>query len=131
MPWTFDISGGKIYDPAGAFAAPAYSGGNKGQNPDGVDNTADESLKDIGPLPEGLYTFGTPVDHSQLGPFAIPLTPDPSNEMYGRGDFYVHGDTAALNHSASEGCVIAPRSTRNAMWASTDHHLKVVANVAS
>lgn len=129
MPWTFAIIPGKIFDPSGAFVSPAYAGGNVGKNPDGVNNPADEGLKNIGPLPEGLYTCGEPVEHSQLGAFAIPLHPDPSNDMQGRGGFYLHGDTAALNHSASEGCIIAPRPTRNAVWASPDHQIQVVADV--
>ena len=127
MPWTFEIAGGSILNPDGSFAASAYSGGDKGQRPDGVDNVSDEATKNVGPLPEGIYTLGTPVDHSQLGPFAIPLIPDPSNQMYGRGSMYIHGDTAAMNHSASEGCIITNRNTRNAMWVSSDHELRVVA----
>lgn len=129
MPWTFEIRTGKFYDPSGEFVSSAYAGGNVGKNPDGVNNPDDEGLKNIGPLPEGLYTCGEPVEHSKLGAFAIPLHPDPSNDMQGRGDFYLHGDTAALNHSASEGCIIAPRPTRNAVWASSDHQIQVVADV--
>ena len=126
MPWTFEISTGKMFDPLGAFSGQGYSGGNEGKNPEGVDNPADEGLKDIGPLPEGLYTFGTPVQHSQLGVFAIPLIPDSSNDMKGRGGFYIHVDLAGQFHAASEGCIIMPRPTREALWASIDHQLKVV-----
>lgn len=129
VPWKFAISAGKIFDPDGAFVSSAYSGGNKGQDPEGVDNTADESRKNIGPLPEGNYTLGTPVDHSQLGPFAIPLIPDSTNEMYGRGSFFVHGDLVnGPVHSASEGCIIVQRSVRDSLWTSSDHQIQVVAN---
>ena len=85
----------------------------------------DEGLKNIGPLPEGIYTFGTPVDHSHLGAFAIPLIPDPANNMLGRGGFYLHGDTVQYQ-AASEGCIIQPLPTRDACWASPDHQLQVV-----
>jgi len=126
VPWKFEISSGKVFDPVGTLAGLGYAGGNKGQDPAGVNNPADESLKDIGPLPEGRYAFGEPVEHSQLGPFAIPLIPDPGNEMYGRGSFYIHGDTADLDHSASEGCLILARNVREEMWASPDHLIQVV-----
>lgn len=126
MAWTFEITTGKLYNPDGTFAAQGYSGGNCGKNPEGIDNPADECIKDVGPLPEGLYTFGTPVAHSQLGAFAIPLIPDPSNNMMGRGDFYMHGDTAVPG-DASEGCIIMPPDTRHACAGSADNQLTVVA----
>lgn len=127
--WTFEITTGKWYDPSGAYVSTGYTGGNCGKNLEGVNNPADEGLKNIGPLPEGLYTFGTPVDHSQLGAFAIPLIPDPANDMKGRGDFYVHGDLAGAYHAASEGCIIQPPTTRHAAWDSPDHRLQVVATL--
>lgn len=68
------------------------------------------------------------MPESKLGPFAIPLIPDPSNEMYGRGDFYCHGDSIENPGCASEGCVILPRTVRETIWNSTDHELQVVAN---
>ena len=127
--WTFEIVNGKMHEPSDAVVDIGYAGGNQGKNPEGVNNPADEGLKDIGPLPEGLYTFGEPIEHSKLGAFAIPLIPDPGNDMHCRGDFYCHGDTAALDHSASEGCIIMSRPTREAMWASADHTLQVVASL--
>ena len=128
--FTFEITTGKWYDPSGGYVSTGYSGGNCGNNPEGVDNPADEGIRNVGPLPEGLYTFGTPVDHSQLGVFAIPLIPDPSNDMKGRGGFYCHGDLAGKYEAASEGCIIQPRTTRNAAWASSDHQLRVVATLS-
>ncbi len=129
MCWKFEISTGKLYDPQGNCVATGYSGGGCGQDPDAVDNPDDVALKGIGPLPEGLYTFGQPVPQSKLGPFAIPLSPDPSNQMYGRGDFFCHGDSTQHPGDASEGCVIMPLTWRQAMWNSTDHQLQVVASV--
>lgn len=124
--WTFEISTGKFFDPTGAFVSKGYAGGNEGKNPEGINNPEMTGVKDIGPLPEGLYTMGEPVEHSRLGPFAVPLTPDPANEMFGRGGFFCHGDTAALDHSASEGCIILPRAIRELAWNSSDHRLQVV-----
>jgi Protein of unknown function (DUF2778) len=122
--WKFEQSTGILLTPSNEFAAKGYAGGNCGKNPEGINNPAMQNVKSIGPLPCGLYSFGEPVLQSHLGPFAIPLIPDPSNEMFGRGSFYVHGDTTPSGN-ASEGCVIMPRAIRNAMWASDDHQLIV------
>jgi hypothetical protein len=127
MAWTFEIRTGKFYDPDGKFVSKGYAGGNCGKNPEGIDNPDDEGLKNIGPLPEGLYTFGTPIPQSHLGKFAIPLIPDAANDMKGRSAFFLHGDTTPPG-KASEGCIIQPRTTRDAAWASSDHQLRVVAD---
>ncbi len=124
--WTFEVTTGRWYDPKGVYVSTGYAGGNLGKNPDGKNNPADEGLKNIGPLPEGFYTFGTPVEHSQLGAFAIPLIPDAANDMKGRGGFYLHGDTNPPGN-ASEGCIVQGPDTRHAAWNSPDHHLQVVA----
>jgi hypothetical protein len=54
------------------------------------------------------------------------LTPDPSNTMYGRGGFLMHGDNSYGDQSASEGCPIVPRNIRNRVGNSGDHILRVV-----
>jgi hypothetical protein len=122
--WTYEQDLGQMNDPTGALAGNGYAGGNEGNNPEGVNNHDMQNVKGVGPLPCGTYTFGEPVLHSKLGPFAIPLIPDPANEMFGRGSFYCHGDTTPSGN-ASEGCIIMPRSVREAMWASDDHTLSV------
>jgi type VI secretion system (T6SS) effector TldE1-like protein len=127
MPWIFEITTGKLYAPQGNCVAAGYSGGNLGKDPEGKDNPIDEPLKNIGPLPEGLYTLDVPLLQSHLGPFAIPLVPDPANDMFGRDGFYCHGDSLENPGCASEGCVILPRDVREAMWNSPDHQLRVVA----
>lgn len=125
--WLFESRTGKMYDPTGKHVWTGYAGGNEGKNPEGVNNPDMQDVRCVGPLPEGKYSFGTPVPQSHLGPFAIPLIPDPSNDMLGRSDFYCHGDTTPSGN-ASEGCIIMPRAIRNAMWASPDHQLQVVAD---
>ena len=124
--WTFEQRTGKLYDPQGNCVATGYAGGNEGKNPEGKNNPDMQDKPCIGPLPEGMYTLETPIMQSHLGPFAIPLEPDSGNTMFGRGYFYVHGDTIASPGSASEGCIIMDRTTRNMMWESSDHRLKVV-----
>jgi hypothetical protein len=123
--WTFNNRTGWMTDPGGTAIERGYAGGNEGKNPEGKNNPAYQYTPDIGPLPVGLYTMGTPVLQSHLGPFAIPLQPDPSNDMQGRGDFFVHGDTTPSGN-ASEGCIIMSRGTRTQMYTSTDHQIIVV-----
>jgi hypothetical protein len=122
--WKYEQHTGKLFDPTGLYRALGYAGGDEGRHPEGVNNTDMESMKCIGPLPRGLYTFQSPVLHSKLGPFAIPLLPDSANIMFGRGDFFCHGDTTP-GGNASMGCLIMPRVIRNLMWASVDHQLLV------
>ena len=71
--------------------------------------------------------MGQGYDNPKLGAFAMSLTPDPSNEMFNRSGFFIHGDTSAMNHSASEGCIIIGRSFRNQLAASDDNQLQVIA----
>jgi hypothetical protein len=125
--WTFEITTGKLFDDKMIYQSSGYSGGNCGKNPEGKNNPADESLKDIGPIPEGLYRKGKLVPHSHLGVDAIELIPDPSNDMKGRSDLYMHGDTTPPGN-ASEGCVIQPHPQRIA-WFNSDCPLSVVAHI--
>lgn len=126
MPWTHEIRTGKLYDPTGKCIDVGYAGGNCGSNPEGINNPDLQDKHDVGPLPVGRFRFGTPLNHSKLGVFAIPLIPDPANEMYGRGGFFMHGDKSAPPRSASEGCPIHANAARHAAWDSPDHDLDVV-----
>lgn len=124
--WIYQQSTGKLWKRDGSFVIEGYAGGDQGKAPEGVNNGAMQSVANIGPLPHGIYTMSTPIEHSQLGPYAIPLQPDPDNEMYGRRGFYMHGDTKEMNHSASDGCIIMPLSIRVSCWSSGDHLLTVI-----
>ena len=123
--WVFDSSTGWLTGPDGAQVEQGYAGGNLGKNPEGICNKAYQYTEDIGPLPVGYYTFGAAVEGTHLGPLAIPLTPDANNDMRGRGDFYLHGDTTPSG-KASEGCIIMSRKTRNQVITSGDNRLQVV-----
>jgi len=117
--WTFSSTTGWLCDATGKQIARGYAGGNCGRNPEGKNNPDMENIPQVGPLPRGIYTLCDPVEYSPLGPYAIPLTPDPANEMFGRSDFYVHGDTTP-GGNASEGCIILPRTAREALKNSGD-----------
>ena len=41
----------------------------------------------------------------------MPLIPSPTNEMFGRSEFLIHGDSLEHPGAASEGCIILPRFT--------------------
>lgn len=86
-----------------------------------------QNLKYKGPLPCGLYSMGPAIDHSKLGPVAIPLQPSPENEMFDRGDFYIHGDNVINPGHGSDGCICAPRFARERLNASEDRLIEVVA----
>lgn len=124
--WVYEQSSGYLYSPSGHKMEPA---GYAGNGP-GLNNPEMESVRDTGPLPSGVYDMDAPLDHSQLGPFAIPLIPRAENEMYGRNGFYMHGDEVAHagEHLASDGCIIQTRAIRQAAWLSLDHVLTVVAH---
>lgn len=123
----FESSTGKLFDTDGGLIETGYSGGNKGQNKEGINNPEMQNLHDIGPLPEGIYTRGTPVEGTHLGPLAIPLTPDSTNTMYGRSGFYIHGDVIGAPGTASDGCIIMSHATRTLLAASQFRQLVVAA----
>ncbi len=98
-----------------------YSGAGEGKN-----NSTAQSIKNVGPIPCGKYLIGAPVDTITHGPYVLPLTPDPANEMFDRSGFLIHGDSVVSPGTASEGCVILGRVTREKIWQSKVHTLLVV-----
>lgn len=84
------------------------------------------SVHNKGPIPPGLYTIEAPVDTKTHGPFVMWLTPDPRNEMHGRSAFGIHGDSVVHPGTASEGCIVTDRHTREAIHKSADINLEVV-----
>jgi hypothetical protein len=122
--WTFEQSTGRLYRNDGELAATGYSGRGEYKN-----EPSAEHIADWGPIPDGAYIMDTPVDTKTHGPFVLWLFPRPTNDMHGRSGFGIHGDSVLLPGTASEGCVILPRATREAMWNSGDHVLKVVATL--
>ena len=68
----------------------------------------------VGPIPRGAWRI-EPFrdDPGGKGPVVAHLTPIEGTETFGRAGFMIHGDNSALNHSASEGCIVAPRFIRD------------------
>jgi RHS repeat-associated protein len=96
-------AGGQTYT-----SCSGYSG--KGE---GVNNPAAQNQKNVGPIPQGTYTVGGFT--TRRGANTRPLTPDPTNKMYGRAGFLLHGDNSERNNTASEGCIIIPPRCRTAV----------------
>ena len=93
----------------------------------GVNNPALQDQHDIGPLPRGRYRMISLFDSPHTGLATIVLDPDPSNQMVGRSGFRIHGDNAAMNQTASNGCIIAGHAPdRKSIWDAGDHDLEVV-----
>jgi hypothetical protein len=93
----------------------------------GVNNPGMQDQHDVGPLPQGRYIMTALVDSPHTGHATIILDPDPTNQMFGRSGFRIHGDNGAGNRTASNGCIIvglAPDRTR--IWDSGDHALEVL-----
>jgi lipoprotein-anchoring transpeptidase ErfK/SrfK len=122
MVWQYEQSTGNLSQD-GNLIATGYSGHGVGLN-----NADDEFLKNIGPIPQGVYTIGSPKEPIDiLGPIAMPLEPDPNNNMEGRDAFYIHGDNSEGNQSASNGCIILSHDIRTMINESDDKTLIVVA----
>lgn len=119
--WTFEQATGWWIDPTGnVIFKCAYAGNGAGKN-----NPDMQDVKDVGPLPRGLYTAQAPVTDPKVGKYAMRLTPSATNEMYGRADFFLHGDSVSDPGNASEGCIVLPLALRMKFWVSGDHNIQV------
>lgn len=100
-----------------------YAGRDAGKN-----NPDMQNVKGIGPLPIGKY-YGTELheDDPVVGKYAIVLTPDPSNQMFGRNSFFLHGDSIDHPGEASHGCIVMPKAARLKFWEGDDHTILVTA----
>lgn len=119
--WTYKQSTGELFDAIGRTVGRGYSGAPEAKN-----DPSRQNEKWTGPIPRGEYLIGPPRTTPTHGPYVLTLTPDAGNEMFGRSGFLIHGDSIRLPGTASEGCVILPRSLREAIWDSGDHVLEVV-----
>jgi len=99
--------------------------GYSGHGP-GLNNPAMEADPNIGPIPAGAWHIGAAADHPRLGPCAMRLTPV-GHDAHGRTGFFIHGDNADGNQSASHGCIILAYAMRQAIDARPDRALEVVA----
>ena len=102
----------------------------------GLNNPSMQTVHGIGPLPCGGYTIGAPINDKNTGPFSLPLTPDPTNKMFGRSGFLIHGGLSEpftepdgeiiQPGQESDGCPIMARIIRELVSQSLDKHLEVI-----
>jgi len=118
--WVWEQDRGRLRSAVGKVVGVGYAGA-----PGHINRSLDQSLRHLGPIPCGRYTITPPIDTRTHGPFVLWLEPDPANQMFGRSAFGIHGDSVIHPGSASQGCIVLPRSVREAIWASQDHRLEV------
>ena len=112
---------GQLSDDTGQLEGTGYAGNGAGWN-----NPAMQDVPDVGPLPVGEYTIGPAYRHPELGPLTMDLTPDPSNEMFGRSLFRMHGRRFVGDVGASKGCIVMDEPVRHAVASGADRRLRVV-----
>ena len=92
----------------GKKIASGYSGHGNGLN-----NPKAEAEENVGPIPRGLWTIGSAFDDKNgRGPVVLRLTFQGQKNAHSRSGFLIHGDNGKGDKSASNGCIILDRSTR-------------------
>lgn len=77
-----------------------------------VNKTEAEGLVAAGPIPRGSYRLVGPFNHVRLGPVVFYLDPAKGTNLFGRSGFFIHGDNAYGNQTASHGCIVLSRAIR-------------------
>lgn len=109
------------WDGVAIVSEPLYAGKGLGKN-----NPKFERVPRVGPLPAGLYKITHWVDqHPTKGPIVAFLEPV-DHDCLGRSAFRIHGDSISDPGNASLGCIVAPRSVREALRKTGDTELLVV-----
>lgn len=97
--------------------------GYSGAVPDGKNDPTKECVRNVGPIPRGYYTISAAVS----SPTAVSLPLNADNSGYcspARSGFLIHGDNST--GTASQGCIILSRATRERVNNSDDKRLRVV-----
>jgi RHS repeat-associated protein len=97
-----DNTGKTVVDKSG------YAGKGEGRN-----NSDLQNIRNVGPIPRGGYRIEAAIHSKRTGPVALPLTPLPGTNTFGRDAFQIHGNNPT--NDASSGCVILPRHARDAI----------------
>ncbi len=120
--WIYNQSNG-VLSHDGQQVGSGYSG-----HGDGINNPLLQAESNVGPIPRGQWTIGEGVDNPKLGLLAIPLTPNIGTDTFGRGGFFIHGDSIEFvgQEEASHGCIILARAIRELINGDLDKDLEVV-----
>jgi len=120
MPWVYKISSNTFYLNGTYQFDAKYSG-----RPGFANDSANECVKDKGPLPRGTYTIGPAFYHPRTRAWTMRLKPFFENQMCGRDGFMIHGDNSSGLKNASDGCIILNLPYRKIINASSDKILVV------
>jgi hypothetical protein len=116
--WTYVQLSGDLFK-GNAYIETGYSG----KVPEGKNDPSKECVKNVGPIPRGLYDIGP--EKSSPSPVTLVLSADdPRYCNPPRDGFLIHGDNST--GTASTGCIILSRKTRERIRDSGDDRLKVV-----
>ena len=119
MAWKYEQSTGELLRD-GERVGTGYSGHGTG-----INNQALQGLRNVGPIPLGLYDIGDAFKHKSKGEITMRLTPI-DHDAQGRSGFLIHGDNKLLNRTGSHGCIVLSRSIRELIAASEETELEVV-----
>lgn len=117
MSWEYEQSSGNLTR-SGKFVANGYSGAGAGWN-----DPSREHESFVGTIPKGRYRMRV-IPHTKYKPPVLSLTPEGHNAR-GRTLLLIHGDNQYLNNTASEGCIILPRTAREQIANGGDDLLEV------
>lgn len=107
MPWEYHQRSGILTSPNGQEYQ-GYSGYPPHRNA-----PAAEAVHNEGPIPRGTWAINlTPTN--EKGPLTLRLTPIGHN-AHGRSGFLIHGDSTAHPGAGSTGCIVVPRTAREAI----------------
>jgi RHS repeat-associated protein len=91
-----------------------YSGAGAGRN-----NPNMQDIVDVGPIPQGCWIVGAPTGSRGTGPYSLPLTPLPGNDVFNTprdpNSFLIHGPNANRPNDSSNGCPVIDRPSRQAI----------------
>lgn len=118
--WTYVQSNGDFF-----FNNEYIETGYSGKDPEGKNKPDKECDKDVGPIPRGYFTIG--AEKQTPTPVTLMLTPENPNYCNPKRDnFLIHGDNIASPGTASIGCIILARKTRERVRDSVDKKMRVV-----
>lgn len=115
LRWEYEQRTGDFYladsQNGRALIARGYSGKGIGLNAPEFEDRISE-----GPIPRGEWRVYAPAYHVRLGPLSFALAFKREGRIgpapHSRSGFYIHGDNAAGNGTASSGCIILDKSAR-------------------
>lgn len=122
--WTYNSATGALAR-GGTIEGYGYSG-----NGSGLNCPAMSVVPNVGPIPAGEWTIGKFFDDIEgddpKGKLVCHLTPVFDTDTHDRSGFMIHGDNAAMDHTASEGCIILSHILRQLIADSGDTDLLVL-----